>query len=192
MVATAIAAGAALDMRSVFYLIRLSPRYPTVEVRVEDLLLTADEAAAYAALVRALVVQALDDAAAGRPIHDIDQDRLISACAAAAHGGLTHAAAVGTSGQVRRGWELVDALVSYLLPSLARDPDATRVLSTLELVRFRGGGTDRQRQLWRRGDDPAGFTRSLARWTTAPGPQWGTAGQTSAEAVVHLTAASTS
>ena len=57
----------------------------------------------------------------------------------------------------------------YVLPSLARDPDAMRVLSTLELIRLSGGGADRQRLVWHQEDGPAAFARSLTRWTTAPG-----------------------
>ena len=168
LVATAIANGDALDMRAVYFLIRLSPRYPTVEVRVADVQLTADETAAYAAIVRALVVQALQDAADDRPIQHVDQARLVSACEAAARAGLTGAAAELATEQVGRGWEPIDALMRHVLPSLVRDPDAMRVLSTLELIRLSGGGADRQRLLWRREDDPGAFVRSLARWTTAP------------------------
>ena len=169
MVATAIANGDALGMRDVYFFIRLSPRYPTVEVRVADVQLTADETAAYAAIVRALFVQALQDAAGDRPVHDIDQARLVSACEAAARGGLTGGAVEPATEQGARGWELVDALMRYVLPSLARDPDATWVLSTLELIRLSGGGADRQRLVWHQEDGPAAFARSLTRWTTASG-----------------------
>ena len=172
MVTTAIATGDALDARNVYFLIRLSPRYPTVEVRLADVLPTAEEAAAYAGIVRALVVQAMRDAEAGRPIPDIDQARLVSVCDAAARGGLTGAVLDVATDQIVRGWELVDALLRYVLPSLARDPEATTVLSTLELIRLTGGGADRQRQLWQREHSPAAFARELAHWTTAPGLQW--------------------
>lgn len=50
-VRAAVSAGLALDERSVYYLARLSPRYPTVEVRVADVCLTVDHAVAYAGLV---------------------------------------------------------------------------------------------------------------------------------------------
>ena len=172
MVATAIATGEALDTGNVYFFIRVSPRYPTVEVRVADVLLTAEETAAYAGIVRALIVQALRDAATGRPIHDIDQDRLLSACAVAARGGLTGAAIDVATEQTGQGWQLVDALLRHVLPSLARDPDATSVLSTVELARLSGGGAYRQRQLWHREDGPAAFAHSLACWTTAPGIKW--------------------
>jgi glutamate---cysteine ligase / carboxylate-amine ligase len=168
MITTAIVTGDALDLRNVYFLIRLSPRFPTVEVRLADVLPTAEEAAAYAGLVRALVVQALRDAEAGLPARDIDQARLVAACEAAARGGLTGAVIDVATDQIGRGWDLVDELLRYLLPSLARDPECASVWSTIELIRLIGGGADRQRKLWHREDGPPAFTRSLAHWTTAP------------------------
>ena len=54
-----IARGAALDERSVYFLARLSPRYPTVEVRVADVCLDVGSAVLLAGLTRALVATAL-------------------------------------------------------------------------------------------------------------------------------------
>lgn len=168
MVTTAIVTGDALDQRNVYFFIRLSPRYPTVEVRVADVLPTADEAAAYAGLFRALVVQALRDAEADLPVQGVDQARLVSACEAAARAGLSGAAVDVATDQICRGWDLVDGLLRYVRPSLAGDPESATVWSTVELIRLIGGGADRQRQLWHREDGPPAFTRSLARSTTAP------------------------
>ncbi len=50
-----IGRGAALDERSVYFLARLSPRYPTVEIRVADVCLEVDTAVLLAGLARALV-----------------------------------------------------------------------------------------------------------------------------------------
>jgi glutamate---cysteine ligase / carboxylate-amine ligase len=172
LVTTAIVTGDALDMRSVYFFIRLSPRYPTVEVRVADVLPTAEEAAAYAAIVRALVVQAQRDAEQDRPIHDVDQARLVSACESAARGGLTGTVVDAATDRPGRGWDLVDGLLRHVLPSLAQDPEAGTVLSTVELMRLTGGGAERQRQLWQRAPGAEAFARSLARWTTAPGLRW--------------------
>ena len=169
LVATAIATGDALDMRNVYFLIRLSPRYPTVEVRVADVQLTAEEAAAYAGLVRALIVQAVHDAADHRPIRHVDQAVLVSGCAAAARGGASGTAVDVATGGEARGWELIDELLRYVLPALELDRDVASVLSTVELIRLRGGGADRQRQLWREADSAAAFARALANWTTMAG-----------------------
>ncbi len=60
--------GAALDERSVYFLARLSPRYPTVEVRVADVCLDAGTAVLAAGLTRALVATALAEARRGTPV----------------------------------------------------------------------------------------------------------------------------
>ena len=57
-----IGQGAALDERSVHFLARLSPRYPTVEVRVAEVCLDAGTAVLLAGLTRALVATALAEA----------------------------------------------------------------------------------------------------------------------------------
>ena len=63
-----IGQGAALDERSVYFLARLSPRYPTVEVRVADVCLDAGAAVLAAGLTRALVATALAEARRGTPV----------------------------------------------------------------------------------------------------------------------------
>ena len=62
-----IGQGAALDERNVYFLARLSPRYPTVEVRVADVCLDAGTAVLLAGLTRALVATALAEARRGTP-----------------------------------------------------------------------------------------------------------------------------
>ena len=62
-----IARGAALDERSIYFLARLSPRYPTIEVRVADVCLDTGTAVLLAGLTRALVATALAEARRGTP-----------------------------------------------------------------------------------------------------------------------------
>ena len=87
LVQDAVISGKTLDVRSVYFLARLSPRYPTVEVRVADVSLTLAETVAYAGLVRALVATAVDDAIRGVPAAPVPQARLRRACRSAARVG---------------------------------------------------------------------------------------------------------
>ncbi len=167
-VRTAVVSGQALDARSVYFSARLSPRHPTLEVRVADVAMTVDEATAYAGLVRALVAQALDDAAEDRPALDIPQPVLVDACRRAARGGLPGRVLDVTSGRRVRGWDLVDDLVAHALPRLERHGEAAGVLGTLHRMRVMGGGADRQRRLLAAAPDPAAFVAALAAATTAP------------------------
>ena len=58
---TLLSTGAIVDERMVYWDVRLSPTHPTVEVRVCDVAPTAEEAVAYAVLIRALATRALDE-----------------------------------------------------------------------------------------------------------------------------------
>jgi YbdK family carboxylate-amine ligase len=62
-----IARGAALDEAGIYFPARLSPRHPTVEVRVADACLDAGTAVLLAGLTRALVATALAEARQGTP-----------------------------------------------------------------------------------------------------------------------------
>uniref|UniRef100_UPI002027DDC8 carboxylate-amine ligase n=1 Tax=Actinotalea sp. C106 TaxID=2908644 RepID=UPI002027DDC8 len=62
-----VATGTILDAGMVYFDARLSARYPTVEIRVADVCLDAEDAVLVAALARGLVDTAADDAAHGRP-----------------------------------------------------------------------------------------------------------------------------
>jgi glutamate---cysteine ligase / carboxylate-amine ligase len=86
-----IADGAALDERSVYFLARLSPRYPTVEVRVADVCLDAGTAVLAAGLTRALVATALAEARRGTPVPAVPARQVAAALAAAARHGLAGA-----------------------------------------------------------------------------------------------------
>ena len=86
-----IARGAALDERSVYFLARLSPRYPTVEVRVADVCLDAGTAVLAAGLTRALVATALAEARQGTPVPAAPARQVAAALAAAAQNGLAGA-----------------------------------------------------------------------------------------------------
>ena len=74
----AVAGGDAIDARSVYFLARLSPRYPTIETRVADVGLTVEETVCYAGLVRALVAWAVEEAHLGRPVACVSQAPCVS------------------------------------------------------------------------------------------------------------------
>jgi carboxylate-amine ligase len=152
----AVARGDALDLRNVYYVVRLSPRYPTVEVRLADVFLTAEETVAFAGLVRALVARAMDDVARRVALPVVRQADLIAAC--------SDAARVGVSGG--NGWDLVDALVDHVLPWLDRFSDTDRVLTTLYRVRVVGSGAERQRRDFAVAPSPERFVAALAAATT--------------------------
>jgi carboxylate-amine ligase len=161
----AVISGKALDERSVYFLARLSPRYPTLEVRVADVSLTLAETIAYAGLVRAAVATAVDEAVRGLPAAPVPQAQLRRACRSAARFGLAGTVTDPQTGERVRSWEMVDTLVEDVLPQLRAHGDDALVLPTLDWLRDVGGGAERQRHLVRASDSPAAFLAALARAT---------------------------
>jgi carboxylate-amine ligase len=162
----AVSAGDALDTRSVYFLARLSPRYPTVEVRVADVSLTADETLCYAGLVRALVTTAVDEALRCRPVAFVLQAALRESCRSAAHAGLAGTLVDPQTGDRVESWQLVDELVEHVRPRLRAHGDEALVVPVLDRLRVVGGGADRQRQLFTAASSPTDFVTALAETTT--------------------------
>jgi glutamate---cysteine ligase / carboxylate-amine ligase len=174
----AVSSGDALDVRSVYFLARLSPRYPTVEMRVADVSLTADETLCYAGLVRALVTMAVDEAIRGRPVAFVPQAALRESCRSAAQVGLGGTLTDPLTEERIESWGLVDRLVAQVRPQLRAHGDETLVVSMLDRLRVVGGGADRQRRLFHAARSPAAFVAALAETTTAgaPSPDIGATG----------------
>lgn len=167
-VRTAVGAGAAHDPRSVYYLARLSPRHPTVEVRLADVTLTVDEAVVYAGLVRAVAGQALAAADGGRQVPSTAAEPLADACWTAARCGLGGRLPDPATGRLVRAWDYIDRLVAEVRPFLERHGDAERVLAVLERLRVAGGSAERHRRLFARSPEPARYVAALGRASTHP------------------------
>jgi carboxylate-amine ligase len=163
----AVSSGDALDARSVYFLARLSPRYPTIEVRVADVSLTADETVCYAGLVRALVTTAVDQALRGRPVAFVPQATLRESCRSAAQVGLSGTLTDPQTGHQVESWRLVDTLVEEVRPQLRANGDEALVVPMLDRLRVVGGGADRQRRLFTAARSPIDFVTALAETMTA-------------------------
>lgn len=85
-----LTAGVMLDRQMVHWYARLSPSYPTVEVRVNDVCTDVDDTVLTAALIRAAVATAITDIGAGH--HATRSPDCVTAAAhwRAARDGLTH------------------------------------------------------------------------------------------------------
>lgn len=88
VVAAMVATGNILDRGMVYWDVRPSAQFPTVEVRVSDVPATVEESVLLAVLVRALVVTALEDAEAGSVVPELPGHVLDAAYWRAARDGL--------------------------------------------------------------------------------------------------------
>jgi carboxylate-amine ligase len=153
-----IRCGRALDERGIYFHARLSPRYPTVEVRIMDACLTPDDTLLVAALVRALVAVALEEERRGLPVESgggIDE----ALTSAARHGLDGKAMEPGTGCLVSQR-----VLANRLLDRVTDDEASAHLRSRLD---DHGTGAERQRIMWSRSATPQEFTRLLAEATRA-------------------------
>ena len=158
-----IGQGAALDERSVYFLARLSPRYPTIEVRVADVCLDAGTAVLLAGLTRALVATALAQARRGTPAAAAPARQVAAALAAAARQGLAGAGADPVTGQAAEAPALRARLLDHVYPALSDHGDAETITGLLRRLDQRA--TDRQRALFTSAASTPAFITALARAT---------------------------
>jgi glutamate---cysteine ligase / carboxylate-amine ligase len=160
-----IARGAALDERGVYFLARLSPRYPTVEVRVADVCLDVDTAVLVAGLTRALVVTALAEARRGRPAAAAPPPLVAAALTAAARYGLAGAGVDPFTGQAVAARSLRSRLLDHVHAALSERGDIRTVTTSLRRLDEEGTGADRQRALFTGTASTPAFIEALARAT---------------------------
>src|SRR5271165_5626415 len=160
-----IARGAALDERSVYFLARLSPRYPTIEVRVADVCLDAGTAVLLAGLTRALVATALAEARRGTPAAAAPARQVAAALAAAARHGLAGAGADPVTGQAADALAQLSRLLDHVYPALSDHGDTETITRLLRRLDQQGTGADRQRAFFTSAASTAAFITALARAT---------------------------
>nr|BFE81772.1 hypothetical protein GCM10020093_043730 [Planobispora longispora] len=135
-----IRSGVILDEAMVYWLARPSHHLPTVEVRVADVCATAEEAVAYAAIVRALVATVLRDIRSGTPPPRPPEALLEAAYWRAARDGLEGEGLDPVTGTPVPAWRLVDGLMARIGPALAAAGDLPMVTERLFLLRCLGSG----------------------------------------------------
>ncbi|MFB7664348.1 glutamate--cysteine ligase [Kitasatospora sp. NPDC056138] len=137
--------GALLDQRAVYWDIRLSTRYPTLEIRVADMPVTAEESALLAGLVRALAVTALTAVEHGDPGPPVSAEQLRAACWRAARDGLSGSGIDPRSGRLVPAGQTVDSLLDHVRPALEELGDLPAVTEGLRRLAAAGTGAERQR-----------------------------------------------
>ena len=141
-----IGSGVILDAGMVYYDVRLSARYPTVEMRVADVGAEPDSALVVAALGRALV----DSAISGGSWPTARPELLRGASWHASRYGLTADLVDPVSGQRIPAPERLQQLVDRVRPALIRHDDLDLVETALEDLLKNGTGAERQRAAFAR------------------------------------------
>ncbi|MFD1370769.1 carboxylate-amine ligase [Actinoplanes sichuanensis] len=144
-----VAAGTAVDASGVYFLARLSARYPTIEVRVADTGLSVDDTVLFAGITRALVATLIEDIRR--------REKLVPAPGQVVSQELL-AVARGRAGQTAR-------LLTKITPQLDAAGDTGEVYAGIERLRREGTGARRQRHLWQKYGPTSGFVGALAAET---------------------------
>lgn len=145
-----VATGVILDEAMAYFDARLSARYPTVEIRVSDVCLSARTAATVATLVRALVETAARDWRAGRPVPDTGVSLLRLADWQAARFGLEGDLVDPVTLRPRPARQVLDALLEHTGDALADSGDADRAAQGVAELLRTGNGAREQRGLFER------------------------------------------
>jgi carboxylate-amine ligase len=162
-----IDSGAAIDDRSVYFLARLSPRYPTVEVRVADVCLDLDTTVLVAALTRAIVATALRESQDGAPLRRARTRWIVAGLADAARYGLSGPGTDPFTGGRVPQRVLLCRLIHHVRAALDDSGDRATVGRLVGRLVARGTGADRQRIAWTDATSAGDYVDALAA-ATAP------------------------
>ncbi|MYT23121.1 YbdK family carboxylate-amine ligase, partial [Streptomyces sp. SID7760] len=157
-----LSSGAALDTKMVYWDLRPSGHWPTLEIRAPDMSPDLDTAILQAELVRALVATALRDIEELRPEPALRDEVLRLARWRAAHDGLEGFGLDPYTGAEIPAADLAEALLDLVAPELAASGELDHAAKTLAALLRDGSGAHRQRAAYARRQDLNDVLRHLA------------------------------
>jgi glutamate---cysteine ligase / carboxylate-amine ligase len=156
-------AGAVLDDGMVYWDVRPSAKFPTIEVRVADVPATVGETVLLAMLLRASVMTALSDERRAEPIPPISPHALKAAYWKSARAGLEgQAIDLLESHALVPARKLLERMVDRVRPALEDVGDYETVKAELARIQDQGNGAMRQRRAWQRRHDAKDVVAELA------------------------------
>jgi carboxylate-amine ligase len=155
------------DPGMIYFDVRPSARYPTVEIRVADACPLLDDVILLAVLSRALVAAAAREDREGRPLPDTRAVLLRAATWRAARSGLCGELVDPLGGTAAPARRRVGALLSYLRPELEDHGDWDTASELTRAVLRRGTSAQRQRAVLERGGSLVDLVNSVIVETEA-------------------------
>ncbi len=158
--------GAMLDDGMVYWDVRPSANFPTIEVRVADVPATVAETVLLATLVRAAVMTAMEAEQRGESLAPLAPHALRAAYWKSAREGLDgHAIDLTESHASAPALELLNGLIDHVRPALEAVGDYEMVRTEFARIAEQGNGAMRQQRAWRRGHDIADVLAEAAAAT---------------------------
>jgi glutamate---cysteine ligase / carboxylate-amine ligase len=143
--------GVILDADMIYWDVRPSASFPTVEVRVADVPATVAETVLLATLIRAAVMTALEEQDRGDAVKRLPPAALRAAYWKAAHDGLPgHTLDLIDGRGAVPTREQLDTLVRRVRPALDAAGEHDRVVAELDRIAAHGNGAMRQLKAWRK------------------------------------------
>jgi carboxylate-amine ligase len=143
--------GVILDKDMIYWDVRPSADFPTVEVRVADVPATVAETVLLATLIRAAVMTALEAHSQGDDVDRLPPAALRAAYWKAAHDGLSGRTLDLIAGRgAVPAREQLDTLVQRVRPALDALGEYDRVTEELDRIAAQGNGAMRQLRAWRK------------------------------------------
>ena len=161
-VAQMVGTGTLLDTAMVYFDARLSQRYPTLEIRIADVCLRADDAVLIAALARALVeTEARRWRQGTAPLHRRGELLRLAAWRAS-RSGLSDVLLSPLTGLPGQAADIVDTLLGHVSGALAEAGDTAPVRELLAALLARGNGAAFQRNAYQQTQDLPQVVQSAA------------------------------
>lgn len=160
-----IRTGTLLDTGMVYFDARLSQHYPTLEIRIADVCLQADDAVLIAALARALVETEARRWRAGQAAADRRGELLRLAAWRASRSGMDDVLLNPLTGLPERSVAVTNLLLEHVRDALTDAGEFATVTGLLHAVLSRGNGAAFQRSTYREAGDLASVVASAAGLT---------------------------
>lgn len=150
LVGNLISAGVIKDPTTIYWDIRLSDKFPTIEFRVTDICLTLEEAVTITGLIRALVWTCYQEVIDDVPLNPMRPELLQATHWCAARYGLTDNLIDPTSNLSIPASNLVERFLDYLRPALEKFGDWENVSASVQQILEQGNGAQRQLAIYQK------------------------------------------
>ena len=153
------------DPTKIYWDIRLSKRFPTIEFRVADVCATVDEAVLQAGLCRAIAQTAYENTQSNKPYPKVRTVTLRAAMWQAARHGLSSQLIDFKAQKTRPASEVVTDLLDQVRPALEQNGDWEEISELVDRLLREGNAAQRQRQVYKKTGSYAAVVDALIQET---------------------------